>query len=272
MTLADILDGAFKLLRANWKEIGTAVLIYSAPIALISVFAIALFSTDTSDVGGSSGLFTSFDSGVGVGAALALSGVQIVYYIVAFPLLSATIARIGSASYLGRNISASVAFSGVSKSWGSLIGAGVLVGILSFISLIACILPFFAVWPLLSLAIPVIAVEETGAIPALKRSWSLFASRFWPYLGTTLLAAFVGFFIGFFLELPATIVAAIAQAAGLDPIAWLFSAVAAVVRNLVVLPFLGIVSLLIYFDARVRKEGFDVQMMSSGLDDGRNWR
>lgn len=268
MTLADILDGAFKLLRVNWKQIGLAVLVYSAPVAFITLVMIALFSGDGSDIDGATGVFSTFDLGVGVGAAFSLLGLQVLYYILAFPLLSATIARIGSASYLGRTLSAADAFNGVARLWPTLVGAGILSGILMTVSFFACLVPFFVIWPLLSLTVPVIAVEEQSAIPALQRSWKLFASRFWSYLGTTLLAALVGMFVGVFLELPASLLGSVFEAIGLTPVAWLFGSIAAVMRNLVVLPFLGIVSLLIYFDARIRKEGFDVQMMSARLDDG----
>jgi hypothetical protein len=57
---------------------------------------------------------------------------------------------------------------------------------------------------------------------------------------------------------------AIALAIGLKW-AWPLLAVGSIISALVTTPFVAIVATLIYFDGRIRQEGFDLQVMAQGL-------
>jgi hypothetical protein len=55
----------------------------------------------------------------------------------------------------------------------------------------------------------------------------------------------------------------VAQAVGLNPI---MGSVASSVLVIFVYPLIGICTALLYYDARIRKEGFDLQVLSSELE------
>jgi membrane-anchored glycerophosphoryl diester phosphodiesterase (GDPDase) len=118
---------------------------------------------------------------------------------------------------------------------------------------------------LLALIFPVIAVEEAGPAAALSRSWSLTRRRFWPYLGTLIVI---------------TIVSTIAQLivsgtlGGLQyaadalfpPLNYILIAIDNIASNLVTLPIMTTGAVLLYFDARIRFEGLDLQVAAAQLE------
>ena len=128
-----------------------------------------------------------------------------------------------------------------------------------------CIIPGVFLSVLFSATISVLAVEEGGVFNAIGRSWVLMKTRLWAYLGTFIVAGLVSICLYLVLTLVPTGIAVAAGSAGLDPIAWLFIAGASVASGFITLPFGALVPALLYFDARVRNEGFDVEMMAARM-------
>jgi putative effector of murein hydrolase LrgA (UPF0299 family) len=79
---------------------------------------------------------------------------------------------------------------------GTLIIASILAGILTVLGVIACIVGIIAVYTLMSVVAPVVVVERTGAIDALKRSWHLVWPNFWGALLVIVVCWLIAFVIG----------------------------------------------------------------------------
>lgn len=275
MTLADVLDTTFALLKRSWRAMLTLTVLFSIPGALAGAIVSAAFDLE---VGGSGyGIFTAISQPqrmddmemaggtiAGVIAGLALSFLVTLFLL---PLVQGAVTRLAAAAFLGRPLTAKDAVRSMLPLWPTLIGATLLSGLAIMSGLIIFIIGvvvtavLFSVW--FAAIVPVIAVEETGVMGALRRSKALMSTRFWPYLGTLALASFVSSFVGNVASFLPVVLAQVARAISLLPLAWFLESFGVVITYLITIPVSAIVALLLYFDARVRAEGFDVQMMAA---------
>ncbi len=270
MTLADILDNTFRLIKMNWRAIGFVVLVFATPSAILSGIANGLVNADTPN--GFRAFFTydvsdGFTGREGAGYVLGLLQ-SLLDVMVVVPLVTAVIARLVLATYLRKTISTRDAIKGALKLWPAILGASVLVHLAEIGGAVVFFLPFIALWVLFTAVTPIIAVEESGAVNALNRSLNLLKSRFWPYLGTLVLIFFIRQFVSAIPSLLVAVPALIFDALGIEPLAWLFYALSTMAANLILLPIGSVVATLIYLDARVRTEGFDVQLAAANLPNG----
>ena len=102
---------------------------------------------------------------------------------------------------------------------------------------------------------------------ALRRSWALTSRQFWRTFGIALLTGLVTQIAGGMLGVPFSIVGMLAATATSNMEATLMitvvaNAVAAVVSAAFVAPFTAAVASLQYVDQRIRKEGYDVELMT----------
>src|SRR6266705_1073479 len=111
---------------------------------------------------------------------------------------------------------------------------------------------------------PAVVIEWLGPLKSMRRSLALVRPRFWPVLGIAVVSGLLAAFLKGVLSTPFTL------GAELVGFRWGFIllAVGSIVPALLASPFVSIVATLVYFDARIRHEGFDLQMIARGLADG----
>jgi hypothetical protein len=262
MSVNDILDGAFKLLRANAKAIILTVAAFIVPVELLIGFL------QRNALGGQGFLqamndptTTNSQGGSGTGWAVGLGyavGVLLV------PLICGGVSRAVMASYLGRELSAGECLRAAIRRTPALLAATVLVHLAEAISLIGLVIGIVFVMPLFVMVAPAIAIEELGPWAGIKRSWRLVTRRYWPTVGTALLAGVLAYFLGQALGLVPNVLALII---GLRW-GWILIAVSGILVSFVTIPVVTIVATLIYLDARIRREGFDLELLADRLERG----
>ncbi|HEX7166046.1 MAG TPA: hypothetical protein VF230_03600 [Acidimicrobiales bacterium] len=261
MSVGDILDGTFKLFKANARTVLLVTATIVVPVQLVSSFLLR----EQFDVG----VLSMFrDPTVAQTVAEQNNTSQIVVAIITSliaslvtPFIAGAVSRVVAASYLGHEITAGQALKGAGRRIGPLLGAFVLVHLLEAVGLLACGVGMFAVMAVYSLTAPAIAIEEIGAIAGMRRSWRLVRPRFWWVLAICLLSGFIANALGQILGgLPALVAVVLGGS-----FAWLAVALAGVLSQLVSLPVVTIAATLLYFDARIRHEGFDVEVMAADL-------
>jgi ABC-type Fe3+ transport system permease subunit len=112
-----------------------------------------------------------------------------------------------------------------------------------------------------AIAAPAIVLERISGWHGLQRSWHLISGRFWPTFGRILLLALISGIVS-------SVVAAIIDvpAAALDPgNSFIYDQLASAIAAIFVGPITYIGVTLLYYDARIRKEGFDIEMLASSL-------
>jgi hypothetical protein len=265
MGLGDVLDGAFKLFKANAR---TIILIVAAIILPVQVATSFLVRRQLSF-----GMLNVIqDPTVAQAAAqqrqssgqLVLQGLSLLVGLLVTPFVAGAISRVVAASYLGREIGPGEALKVALRRFGPLLVGFVLVHLLELAGFVLCILPALALSAMFTLVAPAIAIEEIGPIRAMRRSWRLVRPRFWAVLGISLLAGFMANLLGQILATAPTIVGVLFGGS----YAWVLVAIAGVLAALVSTPIVTIAATLLYFDARIRNEGFDLQVMAGHLDRG----
>ena len=114
----------------------------------------------------------------------------------------------------------------------------------------------------ISLFIPALVVEDLSPWESFRRSWNLTSGRRWPIFGALLLALVV-----------VSIAGAIVQGVAVLPFPssqqFAVSTIASVMSGIVTTPFVSTVNTVIYFDQRVRKEAFDLELLADQLGTSR---
>jgi hypothetical protein len=115
-----------------------------------------------------------------------------------------------------------------------------------------------------TVAYPVMLVEGTGGYAALRRSFKLVETRWWATFGRIAVAYIL---VG--------VVTTVATLLFLAPTGWfvddtsfgalLLEHAGNLVVSLVTTPFIAAVTTLVYFDLRVRKEGFDLALLAERM-------
>jgi hypothetical protein len=128
-----------------------------------------------------------------------------------------------------------------------------------------------------SLALPTVVLERQGPAQALARSWRLVRGNWWRVLGVTLLAGLIVFVAALVLEIPFTL---IGNAAGggsgvnvfvstgnLSVAGVIIAGIGAVVAGALTRPIQAGVSVLLYVDLRMRKEGLDLALQTAARNE-----
>jgi MFS family permease len=266
MSFSDVLDGAFRLLRANLATILLVTAVFFVPLELLSAFLSrdlfggqsllrALQDPSLTEQDLNSG-FSGFELGGTVGTSLL--GLLIT------PFVGGAITQVVAASYLGQQLSWSDAIKITGRRLWALLGAAIFVHLLEGVGLVLCVLPALVVMTFLICTTPAVVIEWLGPIRSMRRSFALVRPRFWPVLGIAVVSGLLTTFLTWVLSAPFTLAA---EVVGLR---WgfLLLAVGSIVPALLASPFVSIVATLVYFDARIRHEGFDLQMIARGFADG----
>ncbi len=114
-------------------------------------------------------------------------------------------------------------------------------------------------------AIPALMLERLGPVAALRRSWHLTQGHFWRSVGVMLLLTLLGTLA---LSMPVAVVQQIATLLMPDQLQLIFiiSTVSGYLLSVLWQPLYMIGMVLLYYDLRVRREGYDVQVRLEQLE------
>jgi hypothetical protein len=151
--------------------------------------------------------------------------------------------------------------------------AAILVGVLG--SIAALVLTIW-IWVRLSLAVPAVVLEGAGPVMALRRSWQLVQGSWWRIFGISLLAWLVVALISVVLQVPFIIVRSVvgggsgfttvyspgttAAVAAPSVLGLAIGAIGSIIAATCTRPITAGVSVLLYTDMRIRKEGLDLAL------------
>ncbi|MBA2273801.1 MAG: hypothetical protein H0W21_07875 [Actinobacteria bacterium] len=147
---------------------------------------------------------------------------------------------------------------------GSLMLVSFLGALLTFLGVLLFVLPGIYLWIAFSVAAPVLLFEGVKGSGALGRSRRLVQGRWWPVFGTLLLGFILAAIVGGIITAVLGGVLAVGAGSG-DFIAALVGAVAGSVAAIITTPFQAALIAILFFDLKVRKEGFDVALLAEGM-------
>lgn len=268
LSIGDLLDESVFLYRRNWIRLVTIAALVTVPVTVLQAASTWLNVSITSSLGmsGSSGdsLALTFLSQV------IQLGVGVIDSIVTV-LMTGALIYVAGQSYLGRVITPRQAYGYAARRLLVMIGSYLLAGLIILLLIVASIIPCvgwlggppaaaFATINLFLLIVPIVMLEGRGVRASLRRSWMLAKSQFW----RVLLLAFVLYLFNLaVIGGPTWVVTVLVLALTQNPtyIAFVTVAVSAL-ANLVFTPIWGVCVTLLYYDARVRREGFDLAWLA----------
>ncbi len=181
-----------------------------------------------------------------------------------------------SERYLGRKVTISGAYAVVLKQWYKYVLTSLLVGIviggLTLVGLVLLVLPGIAVFVLLCVwfmfFIPVIACEGTWWTGALRRSKELVTGYWGRVFGIWLLVGLIRMVVSAALTAPAQLLT-IGLAVAVDEVtAQAVGQSLGTLAQMLVDPILSIAIVLMYYDLRIRKEAFDLEVLAQEISGG----
>jgi hypothetical protein len=294
LTLGEMYDGAFRIIRFNPKAtVGSAVLVATItmllPVVVTAILTWTIGATfdatgedpTTDDVAGQLGAFGA----LGLGAVLQIFGLLFV---------TGMIVHVTAAAAVGRRLSLGQAWAATrGKRW-KLVGLSMLLWLMSLTLIAAyvvglvvvittsevlfavlfslawtvgflCVLFWFWI-RVYYLPVPALMLEPVGIVGALGRGFRLSRRQFWRIFGIALLTYIIAQIGGSMLSFPISLIGQIGLFA-LDPEYALLGlvvlqALTSVVAAAFVAPFSSAVLSLQYVDQRMRKEAYDVELMT----------
>jgi hypothetical protein len=263
LTLGEILDRMFSIYRKNFLMlVGIAGLPYAGVTVIIGflVGLAALVATGSAP-----------DSArIGIGAVGGIFLIVIIVMVFVF-VVAIILASLGTYVavwdiQVGRQTGIKRAYRVAWSHAGAAILAGILAGLAIIAGFFLLIVPGIIVYLALSLIYPVIIAEDSGGAESLGRSWELTKGYRWKIFVAGLVSLAVSMAITYGIQIPMLVIASVSFTQGNPPIWFVIAnALASVIGSVVPAPLLAIASCLIYYDARVRKEGFDLQRMLDQL-------
>jgi hypothetical protein len=239
MSAGEILDASFAILRRHFRVLfAVALVCEGVPQAL--------------------GLYVQFGGGV-----LERPGLYVVAQclnLVGYLLMTGATIRVVSEAYLGREPQLSEALDYAVSKMGRTLTAGIAQWVLILLSMLLLIIPGIIVACGLSVTVQAAVLEPLNSgSDGVGRSWSLtkgFKGRAL-VLGAVVAALFILLGIG------VAIVTAVATL--ISPVLIVPALVLWALVSLLVYPFSSCVFTLFYYDLRVRKEAFDLELLSEQL-------
>ncbi len=244
LSLGEVLDISFGLYRTLFTPLLLVTLATRAVPLLIEVYV---------------------ETSGGLLAQPLLYAVNLVLNVVLGAVAAAASTFVIAENYLGRPLTAGAAFARSTPFIGRLILVALLSTLLLGFGALLLLIPFFILLPGLVLATPALVLEDLpGAVDALGRAWSLSRGfRFRVFVAmmvvfTLIAIPFIA--LGVFMVSQGTLEATRAMSSeGL-----LAVALAALIQTLVY-PFLYAVLTVLYYDLRVRKEAYDLEVLAADL-------
>ena len=124
---------------------------------------------------------------------------------------------------------------------------------------VVLLLIFMVYW---SVAVPAVIVQGSSSIDALRQSFRLVRGSWWRVFGISLVVGLVALGLSVLSSLPFMAGDALAGLGGPDALGTAMLALGSIVVAVVVVPIPAIAGTLLYYDLRVRKEGFDLPSLS----------
>ncbi len=264
LSLGEILDRTFTLYRGYfWLFIGISAIprVLVLILNLAQVFVLTPMGF-TSGTGTSRAPSAPEDILKWVAVFLIIGGITfIVSLLVILLTQGATIIAV-SELYLGRSITISESFLRVRSQLGMLLGLLILNVLAVVAGFIFLIVPGVYIACRLLVSVPAALSENLGPTEALERSWSLTTDNAGRAFVILLLYVALSMGAGFLFAMPFQVGAVLSRNnPGLMTLWQAMTQVGAFVANVLVTPVVTIASAVFYYDLRVRKEAFDLQML-----------
>jgi hypothetical protein len=258
--VGETLDVAIKIYARNAGTLFRLVFFIAAPINLLStvVEASAVSSTNSVSFDETTSQFEIHDS---FWTAIAALLVAVLLLLLATTLASAACFKAVADAYLGEQSTWRQSLGYAARRLRSVLWVSVLGWLLVLLGAVLCILPGVYLYTCFIVAVPVLLTENVRGRKALGRARELVRGRWWKVFVIVLLGTILTSIVkGGLSALGDTVIASghdVNTVSG-----FVASFVTSTIASTLTIPFTAAFVTVIYFDLRVRKEAFDLQLLA----------
>jgi hypothetical protein len=273
LRIGEILDVAIKVYTRHALDMFKLVVLLVAPVQIIGALVLISTTPDASFLDPAAPFDPADPNQVPqvdmseLWAAIAGSIVVWLLNLIASILATAACFHAISSAYLGAPVEWRQSLSLATKRLPSLLWLTFLTTVALLLGFLACIVPGVWLWVSFTVAVPALLAEGLRGSKALQRSYNLVKGRWWPTLGALL----IGFVIAMIITSIFGAILAFVSFTDIGEniaVTAILNSLANLIASVLVTPFQAAVVAILYFDLRVRKEGFDLQLMASRIGIG----
>ncbi len=287
MGVGEILDAAINLCRLRWRALAGIGAFVLVPWSLLQQGVVGIVGGATLVPSASHSVPPAIPSGAAILHTLsrtifAIGGLSLIHFLVISPFVVGAFARATADIYLGGEPTVRGTYRFAVSRLPSIMLVIVLVALIEGVSVAVLLGPGGFFPPILLVTVPalvvlsllilvrlqfgttLVVVEGTRGRRALRRSWNLTRRRFWKILGTILVGGILSSAVGATVGIPFTILASLLGGG------WFTEGVGTAISAVLTTPFVSMLPVLLYFDARIRTEGFDLAVMAQELAGARH--
>jgi hypothetical protein len=257
--IGEILDVGIKITMRHWWTLARAVLVVVIPLQLIAAIVDVSASGGVVTTSGETGTIDTDEVWTFAAAAL----VAVMLTLLAQTIATGACFKAVADAYLGRMPDWRRSLVEVLRRLHSIIWVSLLAFFLGALGLILCIAPGIWLYVSWTVAVPALLTEGVKGRKALGRSFRLVKGFWWRTLAIVLLGSFLA---GILQAAIGGVLGAIAFATDSAVVDVVTSTLSAVAAGAITVPFVAAVTIVLYVDLRVRKEGFDLALLLAGFD------
>lgn len=278
--LGQILDQNFKVFGRSWRSLLPVGLFAAIPGLLMSLFMLWL-SPDVETGSFNNPLIRilaaaewgDYSGLIALGWAAAIGGVAFLLFL---PLYQGALIDVSARAVLHMDpVPLGESFRVAAVRYWPMLGAYVLLGLIWIIAVPALVLGGLVVLAFITVPLGMVAlatltvftghaviIEQQGPGSAIGRAFALGKARFWPLLGTGVVYYLLSSVLSYIVALPFGLAAGVATAVTESFVPLALTYVVEGLLGSVITPFMTVGLTLVYFDTRIRTEGYDLEVMA----------
>jgi hypothetical protein len=264
MSLGEVLDKTFTLYRENFLLFAG---IAAIPQLLLLIFKFGYLVIVNTHVLTPAKPTDVFGSGAAIGGLIIGGLIGGIATLIIFALTQAATVSAVSEIYLGRTTTVRDSYSRAKSYIFTVIAVSIMVGLASMVGFLFFIIPGIYLACRLYLSVPAAIVEQQSATGSMERSMALTKDFAWQIFLLLALVFFLAYAVTMLFSFPTIFftIAAAMQKHQPSVAVQVYSYIAEFLAGVIVGPVGTIAASLMYYNLRVRKEGFDIQHLLSTI-------
>ena len=255
LSIGEILDVAIKIYLRNAWTLFRVVLVVVAPVEIVSALVQASAATSNNDTA----TVSSHDVALGLSAL----GATTILAIVANTVATGASFKAIADAYLGEQPTWRSSLRFALARLHSILWLTLLGGIATVVGFVLCIIPGVYLWIAFAVAVPVLLTEGVKGTSALGRSRALVGGRWWGTFGVVLLGTILAGIVSGAIGALGGFAVGSTDAGSVA--GFLVRSVSGTLGSMISTPFTAAFVCVLYFDLRVRKEAFDLQLLAERI-------
>ncbi len=260
LRVGEILDAGIKVYVRNARTLIGLTAIVVVPFQVLS--AVVLLSTVSNGYEIPHGSVATIGTRTTHATSLGANAVIDITNLLVSVLTTAACVKAVSDLYLDHPTGVGISLRFALRRLPALLWLEILTGVLLALAFVAIVIPGIWLYAAWSVATPALLIEGRRGWGALLRSFRLVRGRWWPTAGVLIVSELMAVILGGAIQ---ALLVGVFLAGGSVVVVALTVSLAAGIGAILTRPFVSTMRTVLYYDLRVRKEGYDLELLAEQL-------